>query len=109
MEGLWRHHHNDSCGMNNIFLIFFWLRLVMNDFSDVIDIPEIAVDRIVVCEQYFFVNHIGFVYDRAFYNDGAPTQNPNTSGMQIVVLERRDAIFADGFSACRRYEEGEWK
>ncbi len=93
----------------NIIVPFVWLRLVLNDFSTVYDLPAFAITELLVCERYANLDGRGFRYEQAFFNDGAPTGNPDTTGQQIVLIEKTDAVFADGAEQCWRYTNGTWR
>lgn len=94
------------------YVAFFWLRLVLNDFSTVLDMPEMAVDSIRVCDDRQVRLVVGgqetnFVVEQSFYNEGAVTSNPDTTGQQLVYIEKKDAIFSGGMERCR-YWNGRW-
>lgn len=93
-----------------------WLRLVDWD-GQVYDVPGIAIDSITVCASgsHALRSHDasrGFAsirtafgdaeiwYSQRFWNEGAVTENPNTTGDQIVFIEDADAIFVNGAEDC---------
>ena len=97
-----------------------WLRIVDRD-GQVFDLPDLALDSITLCPtrgdgNIFSQNDgegraiietanglIELTYDFKFYNQGAPTGNPNTTGDQVVLIEAFDAIFGSGFDGCALY------
>lgn len=94
-----------------------WLRIVDRD-GQVTDLPGIALDSITLCPtrgdgNIFSQNDgegraiietanglIELTYDFKFYNQGAPTGNPNTTGDQVVLIEAADTVFGSRFEAC---------
>lgn len=97
-----------------------WLRVVDFD-GQVIDVPGYAIERIEVCPtrgdaDIYSQNEgagvariktawgeLALTYAFKFYNQGAVTGNPNTTGDQVVLIEATDALFSAGFESCQEY------
>lgn len=97
-----------------------WLRVVDHD-GQVLDVPGIGLNSITLCPStgdadiWSQGNGAGTAivqtawgelrlrYETKFYNQGAATGNPNTTGDQVVLIETVDGLFASGFDNCETH------
>lgn len=96
-----------------------WVRIITSD-GQVIDYARGAIESVVLCPVagskalredasgtgVLVVNgyqssfqHV-FHYELKFYNAGASTDNPNTTGDQALFVQSANGIFASEFADC---------
>jgi hypothetical protein len=94
-----------------------WIRIVDFD-GQAFDYEGYLFDRVTVCGSSDLRTDDGRGYAlfeagdsfavrvrfwTKFYNSGAVTGNPNTTGDQVVLIEDGEAVFGGGFEACAVY------